>query len=138
LAAWRDMNSVQAAPVVPLAESYAAGSRAGICTRVMARPRKSYPTLTIRSEGIPGDEVAFATLPIGDIIVDTEQGDADLSPLADAAEHHLHAPYRVVARRQSDDVWFVAVREIDVLELDFDGGDEIELASNDGEIDLRV
>jgi hypothetical protein len=128
----------QLAPADPYAGTYPADDGIGIWTRAMARPGQYDATFTTRGEGIPGDEVEFATLPSGDIIVDTEQGDADLSPLADAAEQHVHVPYRVVARRQSDDVWFVAVREIDVLELDFDGGDEIELASNDGVIDLRV
>jgi len=133
-----DSDTEQLAPLDPFAGRYPADNPAGIWTRAMARPGRYDATFTMHAEGIPGDEVEFATLPSGDIIVDTEQGDADLSPLADAAERHLHAPYRVVARRQSDDVWLVAVREIDVLELDFDRGDEIELASNDGEIDLRV
>ena len=138
LAPEQDPDTEQPAPVDPFAGRYPADDPAAIWTRAMARPGRYDATFTMHAEGIPGDAVEFATLPSGDIIVDTEQGDADLSPLADAAERHLHAPYRVVARRQSGDVWLVALREIDVLELDFDGGDEIELACNDGEIDLRV
>ena len=72
------------------------------------------------------------------MIVDTEQGDADLSPFADAVEKQLTPPYRVVARREEDGNWSVAARGIDVLELHFAGGDEIELASIDGTIDLKV
>ena len=71
------------------------------------------------------------------MIVDAEQGDADLSPLADAVEKQLPPPYRVVARRgEGGNNWTVAARGIDVLELHFAGGDQIELASIDGTIDL--
>jgi hypothetical protein len=128
----------QPAPADPYAGTYPADHGIGIWTRAMARPGQYDATFTTRADGIPGDEVEFATLPSGDIIVDTEQGDADLSPLADAAEQHVNVPYRVVARRQGEELWFVAVREIDVLELDFDSGDEIELSSQGGVIDLRV
>jgi hypothetical protein len=104
----------------------------------MARPGEYDAVVTVHAADIPGDAVGFATLANGDVIVDDEQGDSDLSPLADAVEQELQPPYRVVARRGEDDLWSVAARGIDVLELDFSGGDEIELASVGGEIDLRV
>jgi hypothetical protein len=95
---------------------------------------------TVRAAGISGDTVEFATLPAGDVIVDTETGDADLSPLADVVEKQLQPPYRVLARRQDDDLWSVAARAIDVVELHFDGGDEIELVEDEGgtRTELRV
>ncbi len=93
---------------------------------------------TVTAPGIAGDKVEFATLPAGDMIVDTETGDADLSPLADAVEKQLKPPYRVLARREDDDLWSVAARTIDVVELSFDGGDEIELVENEGVTELRV
>jgi hypothetical protein len=127
------------APVDPYAGTYPADEVFGIWQRAMARPGEYDAVFTTRADGIPGDAVEFATLPSGDVIVDTEQGDADLSPLADAVEQqHLHPPYRILARRGEGGLWSVAARQIDVLELDFDGGDEIELASQSGEIDLRV
>ena len=68
------------------------------------------------------------------MIVDTETGDADVSPFADEVEKQLKPPYRVLARRQEgeDDLWSVAARTIDVVELHFDDGEEIELVENEG------
>jgi hypothetical protein len=104
----------------------------------MARPAVWDVVTTVRAAGIAGDTVEFATLPAGDVIVDTETGDADLSPLADVVEKELQPPYRVLARRQDEDLWSVAARVIDVVELRFDGGDEIELVENEGTTELRV
>jgi hypothetical protein len=131
-------ESVSRGPVDPYAGTYPADDVTGIWRRAMARPGEYDTVITVHAEGIPGDAVEFATLPGGDMIVDTEQGDADLSPLADAVERQLRPPYRVVARREGQDIWAAAARQIDVMNLDFDGGDEIELASQGGEIDLRV
>lgn len=133
-----DTEPAQPEPVDPYAGTYPADDVWGIWRRAMARPGEYDAVVSVHAPDIPGDAVEFATLPNGDVIVDTEQGDADLSPLADAVEKQLRSPYRVVARRGEDDVWSVAARGIDVLELDFAGGDEIELAAQDGRIDLRV
>jgi len=131
-------EATQPAPFDPYAGTYPADEAIGVWTRAMARPGEYDAVFTTRAAGVPGDSVEFATLPSGDIIVDTEQGDADLTPLADKVEEHLQSPYRVVARREGPDLWMVAARRIDVLEVDFDGGDEIELACEGGKIDLRV
>jgi hypothetical protein len=109
----------------------------GIWRHAMARPGEYDAVLTVEAPDIAGEAVGFATLPNGDVIVDTE-GDADLSPFADAVENTLAPPYRVVARRGNGGLWSVAARGIDVLELDFRGGDEIELASVGGALDVRV
>jgi hypothetical protein len=131
-----DLTSL--APVDPFAGTYPADVPTGIWTRAMARPGQYDTVAVVHAPEIPGPSVVFATLPNGDVIVDSEQGDADLSPLADAVEQHLEPPYRVVARRGEGDIWSVAARGIDVLELDFAGGDVIELSSIDGEIGLKV
>jgi hypothetical protein len=125
-------------PVDPYAGTTPAGHLLGVWRRAMARPGEYDAVVTVHAAGLAGDRVEFATLPSGDVIVDTEQGDADLSPLADAVERQLPSPYRVVARRQEGDDWSVAARGIDVLQLDFTGGDEIELASQGGRIEVRV
>jgi hypothetical protein len=106
--------------------------------RAMARPGEYDTVVTVHAPEIPGESVAFATLPSGELIVDSEQGDTDLSAFAEAVEEHLKPPYRVIARRHEEDVWSVAGRGIDVLELDFEGGDGIELASVDGTIERKV
>jgi len=125
-------------PPDPFVGTYPADTVFGLWQRAMARPGAYDEVIAVHAPEVPGDTADFATLPNGDVIVDTEQGDADLSPLADAVEQKLHPPYRVVARRGEGDLWSVAARGIDVLELGFAGGDEIELASIDGEIDLKV
>jgi hypothetical protein len=107
--------------------------------RAYARPAVWDVVETIDVAGIPGETVQFSALADGELIVDSEAGDADLSPLADAVEEHLPPPYTVQARREVDgsDTWAVAARTIDVVELPFDGGDEIELIV-DGDAELRV
>ena len=129
---------VQPEPFDPYADTYPGDNVLGIWTRAMARPGEYDVVIAVAAPEIQGDAVDFATLANGDVIVDTEQGDADLSPFADAVERQLAPPYRVVARRGDGDQWSVAARGIDVLELHFEGGDEIELASIDGQIDLKV
>ncbi len=118
-----------------LPEHLGAGRLVGLA---LERPARYDSVLTVDLPGLRGDRIEFATLPEGDVIVDDEEGDTDLSPLADAVEKELEAPYRVVARHQEGDRWTVAARRIDVLRLDFDGGDEIELVSEGGSRELRV
>jgi hypothetical protein len=85
----------------------------GIWRRAMARPGEYDAVLTVEAPDVAGDAVGFATLPNGDVIVDTD-GDADLSPFADAVEQTLEPPYRVIARRGEGGLWSVAARVIDV------------------------
>ena len=125
-------------PVDAYAGMYPADDMTGIWRRAMARPGEYDAVVSVHAPDIAGDAVEFATLANGDVIVDTEQGDADLSAFADAVEQHVEPPYRVVARRGEGDVWSVAARGIDVLEVQFSGGDEIELASVGGSLDVRV
>jgi hypothetical protein len=131
-------------PYDPLAGTYPADAALGrwpaYLTSAMARPAVWDLVTTAHIPGIAGDSVEFATLATGDVIVDTESGDGDLSPVADEVEQHLKPPYRVQARREdgADDLWAIAARTIDVVELHFDGGDEIELVEHEGTTELRV
>jgi hypothetical protein len=133
-----DAEPAHPEPFDPYAGTFSADDVFGIWRRAMARPGEYDVVVAVQAPDVSGDTVAFATLQNGDVIVDTEQGDADLSPLADAVEKQLQPPYRVVARRRERGLWSVAARGIDLLELDFAGGDEIELASLAGELDVRV
>lgn len=82
------------------------------------------------------NELTFATLPDGTLIVD---GEADCTPLADALETQLAPPYRAWAVRRDETRWAVAGRRIDVEELPPDvGGDVIDLTVQDGERSLVV
>ena len=73
-----------------------------------------------------GNRPEFVTLPDGTILVESEEGDAELAPLAEAVERELSPPYRASASRQTDRLWAVTVDRIEVAELRGDG-DEIEL-----------
>jgi hypothetical protein len=129
-------------PFDPLAAGYPADPAIGrwpaYLKTAMARPAVWDLVTTVSAPGIAGDKVEFATLPDGDLIVDTESGDGDLALLADAVEKQLRPPYRALGRREDDDVWGLAARTIDVVELRFDGGDEIELVESEGRTELRV
>jgi hypothetical protein len=131
-------------PFDPLVGTYPADPAVGgwpaYLSGAMARPAVWDLVTTAHVGGIAGDRIEFATLPSGDVIVDTETGDGDLSPLADVVEKELRPPYRVLARREEgeDDLWSVAARTIDVVELHFEDGDEIELVENEGTTELRV
>ena len=93
---------------------------------------------TARVPGLAGDQVEFTTLPNGDVIVEQEKGDGDLSPLADAVEKKVEPPYRAVATRQDADLWGVGAMEIAVVEFGLAEGDAVELTENDGVQEVRV
>ncbi len=109
-----------------------------ILLRAFERPAAYDLVVASDVPGLAGDAIEFAALPSGELIVDEDQGNADLSPLADEVERHVAKPYRVVARREEGDRWKIAAREIDVLELTLETGDEIELVTEGGARDLRV
>jgi hypothetical protein len=93
---------------------------------------------TARAPGLTGDQAEFVTLPNGDIVVEREKGDGDLSPLADAVEKKIEPPYRAVAARQDHDLWGVGATLILVESFQLDEGDAVELSQNDGEQEVRV
>jgi hypothetical protein len=100
------------------------------------RPRRWDVVEMVEAE-VDGDTVAFVALPDGSLIVDEEEGDADLDPLARAVEAELAPPYRATARRESDRVWSVWAKPTQIAELEADG-DEITLAMKDGERTLTI
>jgi|SRR5438093_5699310 len=104
----------------------------------IARQREWDAVATVRAPDIRGDELAFDVLPDRTVLVDEEVGDAPLSPLADAVERELQPPYRAKAVRQSDELWAVAARAIDVARLQGQAGETIELSVRDGERTLAV
>jgi hypothetical protein len=128
----------QPAPLDPYAGTYPADSVFGGWQRAMARPDAADATAVVRAPQIAGDDVEFVALPSGDLIVDVEKGDADLSPLADAVEATLAPPYRARAQRQHADLWGVAASRIDVRRFSCEAGDEIELVVRGGRMAMRV
>jgi len=94
--------------------------------------------VTARVAGLAGDQVEFTTLPQGDVIVEQEKGEGDLSPLADAVEQRIEPPYRAIGRRQDGDLWAVGAKRIEVAKFALAEGDAVELSDNDGEQEVRV
>lgn len=88
--------------------------------------------------GLAGNRVEFTTLPNGDVIVGTEDGYADLSPLADAVEQHLSPPYRAAAARQTGELWGIGAKRIEVAQIPFPTGDKLELSRHGDDEELRV
>ncbi len=95
-------------------------------------------SVTATAPGLAGDRIAFTSLPNGDVLVDEEQGDADVSALADAVERELAPPYRALAGRQADDLWGVLAQRIEVERIDWTQGDMLELSRKDSWQELRV
>ena len=89
-----------------------------------------------------GDEVHFVAFVDGEertLIVDEDEPDGSVAPLADAIEAALELPYRAEGRRQPGDVWSVGAVRVDVVELPEDvAGDSIELTSVGGTRELTV
>jgi hypothetical protein len=83
-----------------------------------------------------GETARFVGLEDGSLVV--EDGEGDLTPLADAIERELGRPYRAVAVRRGETQWAVAGHRLRVLELPEPGGDEVELVLRGGEKTLVV
>lgn len=92
----------------------------------LSRQREWDAVATVEAPGMPGDEVAFVSLPDGRLIVE-EGYAADVDALAVGLARSLAAPFRAVAVRH-DDVWAVGGTAIDVVRLDPDpDGNDLEL-----------
>lgn len=88
----------------------------------VARPRRWETVATAEAPLLRGDAVHFVALPDGTLVVDEEQPDDSLAPLADAVEERLTPPYRAEAVRRDGTRWAVgasvATRESRVLTVD--------------------
>ena len=110
----------------------------GLRIDVDSGPMEWDTVTTARVPGLAGDRVEFVTLPNGDVIVEKEQGDGDLSPLADAIEEHVSPPYKAAGSRQGDDLWGVGARRIVVGHFAFPDANALELSQSDGVTELRA
>lgn len=100
------------------------------------RPREWDTTAVVDAPDVEGDHARFVALPDRSLVV--EEGEGDLTALAEAVEQALAAPYRAIAIRRGGTRWAVAATGIRVLELEQQPGEEIELAVSGGEHTLRV
>jgi hypothetical protein len=83
-----------------------------------------------------GDSARFVGLEDGSLLI--EEGDGDLTALADAIEQEIARPYRATAVRRGETAWAVAAHRLHVVELPEPGGDEIELVLRGEEKTLVV
>src|SRR5580765_915215 len=67
-----------------------------------------------------------------------EEGEGDLTPLADAIEQAIARPYRANAVRRGETQWAIAAHRLRVVELPEPGGDEVELVIRGEEKTLVV
>ena len=102
------------------------------------RPKEWDVATTAVAQGITGDYVQFTVLPDGDLIVETEENDGDLTPLADAIEQRLSPPYKATGSRQENDLWGVGAKQIEVATFSFPNAEELELTQSAGVAELRV
>ncbi|HEY1367990.1 MAG TPA: hypothetical protein VGF23_12775 [Gaiellaceae bacterium] len=92
---------------------------------------------TAEAPDVPGDAVAFVALPDGSLLVEDGDAEAELDPLARAVESELSAPYRAQAARQTEELWTVSARRIQVVQLEWPG-ESLELTSHGDERTLLV
>ena len=100
------------------------------------RERQYDAVATTEAPDAAGDSARFVGLEDGSLLI--EEGDGDLTALADAIEHDIARPYRASAVRRGETTWAIAALRLRVIELPEPGGDEIELVLNGEEKTLVV
>src|SRR6476661_5849495 len=92
-------------PPQPVEPPKSALAKAGVVDGSGVGPKEWDVAITVTAPALAGDRVTFTTIPDGDVIVDEESGNADLTVLADAVERSVSPPYRAVGQRQDGDFW---------------------------------
>lgn len=104
----------------------------------LQRPRKWDVVLTAEAPDLDGDETQFTSLRGGTLVIDEDVLAEDLEPLLLAVEEVLDPPYRAEGVRRHGDVWAVAARSIETVELPDVSGEELMLTMQDGTRSLTV
>lgn len=127
-------------PPAPLEPPKSGLARAGVVDGSGVGPKEWDAATMVEVPGLApaGKWVEFITLPSGDVVVNKDVGNADLSPLADAIEEHLSPPYRAFGTRQTRTLWGVGAKRIQVVEFSFADGDTLELSRSPGDDEFRV
>ena len=100
------------------------------------RERQYDAVATTDAPDASGSSARFVALEDGSLLV--EDGEGDLTALADAIEQEVSRPYRATAVRRGGETWAVAAHRLRVVELPEPGGDEIELVLRGDEKTLVV
>lgn len=102
------------------------------------RARRWDAVVTTEAPGLRGDTVHFVTLADGTVVVEEDEPEAAIAPLADALEARLAPPYRAEAVRREASLWGVAGRRITVVSEPGLRGEEAELVLTSSGWDLTV
>lgn len=124
-------------PVVAFRQQFDSGAGALAGAGLPPRARHWDTFVTAEAADVAGHEVDFVALPDGTILVEEEEGDAALEPLANAVETKIAPPYRAKAVKQTDRIWAISVMQIQVARFEQDG-DTIELTQTSDGRALRV
>jgi hypothetical protein len=100
------------------------------------RERQYEAVVAVDAPDVEGAAARFVGLEDGSLLI--EEGEGDLTALADAIEQEVDRPYRAVAVRRGETQWAVAARSLRVVELPEPGGDEIELVRRGEERTLVI
>lgn len=124
-------------PVVAFRRQFDSGAGALAGAGLPPRARHWDTFVTAEAPDVEGNDVDFVVLPDGTILVEEEEGDAALEPLANAVETKISPPYRAKAVKQTDRIWAVSAMQIQVARFEQDG-DTIELTQTGDGRALRV
>jgi len=102
----------------------------------LPREREYDAVVTADAPEAQGATARFVGLEDGSLLI--EEGDGDLTALAEAIERDVKAPYRATAIRRGETQWAVAAHGLRVIRLPEPGGDEIELVVNGEERTLVI
>jgi hypothetical protein len=79
------------------------------------------------AQSLRGDIVHFVALPDGTLVVEEDEPDDSVAPLADAVEGQLAPPYKAEGVRRGPETWAVAASRIEIAEVRGLSGDRAEL-----------
>ncbi len=91
------------------------------------RSRKWDTVATADAPKLKGDSVHFAALEDGTLVVDEDEPDESLAPLAEAVGDAIPPPYRAEGVRRGPTTWAVAASRIQVVRVTGLTGDHAEL-----------
>ena len=102
------------------------------------RARRWATVGSAEAPALRGDAVHFVALGDGTLVVDEDEPNDALMPLADAVEESIPPPYRAEAVRRGAETWAVAASRIAIASVPGLSGEEVELTSTrEGKV-LRV
>ncbi len=91
------------------------------------RARRWDAVATTAAPGLQGDRIHFVVLSDGTVVVEEDEPEDSLGPLAEAVESSLVPPYRAEAVRRGPETWAVAASRIAIAAVPGLHGDHAEL-----------